>query len=100
MVVAREQKVTIGEAVQAAQRYQKTTRKSIVAKVGPSYNIMDDKLETTDESPEKTLTLESEQTEELRARYMIMLKYFHEMTAKLQELKQENTELKKQLEEK
>ena len=55
---------------------------------------MDNVTETDDE------TFGKEQAEELRARYDIMLKYFHDMTAKLQELKAENTELKKQLKEK
>ena len=40
---------------------------------------------------------EKEQVEELRARYEIMLKYFHEMTEKMQSLKRENDELKKKL---
>jgi putative NADH-flavin reductase len=53
----------------------------------------------TEEKQEKQADdlFEREQMEEIRARYDVMLKYFHDMTAKLQELKQENDDLKKKL---
>tara|TARA_R110000824_G_scaffold166215_12_gene342966 strand:+ start:1539 stop:1724 length:186 start_codon:yes stop_codon:yes gene_type:complete len=50
-----------------------------------------------EQKPAADKMFEKEQVEELRARYEIMLKYFHDMTAKLQELKQENDDLKKKL---
>ena len=50
-----------------------------------------------EEQEETNKIFEDEQAEEIRARYEIMLKYFHDMTAKLQELKKENKELKLKL---
>ena len=62
-----------------------------MAKDGPSYYIMEEKQETAE------VIFEKDQIEEIRARYDIMLKYFHQMTTKLQELKQENNDLKEEL---
>tara|TARA_R100000008_G_scaffold77353_1_gene57724 strand:+ start:726 stop:914 length:189 start_codon:yes stop_codon:yes gene_type:complete len=58
-------------------------------------------MEETQEKSEEQVDglFDKEQMEEIRARYDIMLKYFHDMTAKLQKLKLENDELKKKLEE-
>jgi len=50
-----------------------------------------------EEEQEKDKVPADESVEEMRARYEIMLKYFHDMTAKLQELKKENEELKSEL---
>ena len=60
---------------------------------------MEETQETQEKSEEQVDGLfDKEQMEEIRARYDIMLKYFHDMTAKLQKLKLENDELKKKLE--
>ena len=50
-----------------------------------------------DEQKQTDELFEKEQVEELRARYEIMLKYFHDMTAKMQSLKRENDELREKL---